>query len=495
MTFYRDDRQVLFWDRSAQRQLLRSLFLPLDEAAEWTRLERLALRADSEHRNWRNAVGRRAQEISILASPSTAKHKELLAEYTTLSEEDEQAAREGATLLDSIREIEEELSKRRLEALRAELSEDELGKEYEHAKLARLAQHFPSASESALYVWTQLLSEDECLVCGAHDVGLQSQIDVRLATSRCPICASPLDGSGGGTVNISEERLARLVNDRLSARESTRSLNSQVVVLQAELDAKRVLASELELLRAIRTTRIAAIRSKLPQDDAAYARMLAELSGMQLTLERLAVELGDHARRFENYVQKQSARIATNADEIKRRFEKYAKAFLLEQSEMTWSPRQERIGQSSYFAMFPAFELQMARNDGGSVSLRNGDEDVSESQKEFIDLAFRMALIDVASEGSGGMVLVDTPESSLDSVFADRAADALAAFVRGKGIGLVIASNVTGSSLIPRLIELLKKARVRVAVVDLFDVARATTAINRYRKQYQAAVRRLLRDA
>ena len=32
VTFYMDDRQVLFWDHSAQKQLLRSLFLPPAEA-------------------------------------------------------------------------------------------------------------------------------------------------------------------------------------------------------------------------------------------------------------------------------------------------------------------------------------------------------------------------------------------------------------------------------------------------------------------------------
>ena len=59
---------------------------------------------------------------------------------------------------------------------------------------------------------------------------------------------------------------------------------------------------------------------------------------------------------------------------------------------------------------FPAFDLDMSGVDFPSPSRRRGPEQVSESQREFIDLAFRMALIDVASNGRGGSLIIDAPE-------------------------------------------------------------------------------------
>ena len=64
LTFYSEDRRALIWDASAQRQLLRLLFLPPSEAAEWTSREREILELDSTVRNRQYFLGREERAIA-----------------------------------------------------------------------------------------------------------------------------------------------------------------------------------------------------------------------------------------------------------------------------------------------------------------------------------------------------------------------------------------------------------------------------------------------
>ncbi len=64
LTFYFEERRALVWDQSAQKQLLRLLFLPPDEASEWLRREREILELDSGYRNLQFTVGREERTVA-----------------------------------------------------------------------------------------------------------------------------------------------------------------------------------------------------------------------------------------------------------------------------------------------------------------------------------------------------------------------------------------------------------------------------------------------
>ena len=119
---------------------------------------------------------------------------------------------------------------------------------------------------------------------------------------------------------------------------------------------------------------------------------------------------------------------------------------------------------------------------------------MSESQREFIDLSFRMALMVVAAEEEAGATLVvDAPESSLDAVFVGRAADVLGRFASPVlGNCLLLTSNLTDGALIPRLLSYIGDS-VERRVVDLFEVAEPTAAVREFNEEY-AAVRRKMFD-
>lgn len=490
ITFYRDDRQVLFWDRSAQRQLLRALFLPPSDASEWARLERDALEADSAYRNFRTYFNGRQRVLRAMTVPATDGHEALAAELSELLETEAEFETSSSETADQLRRAEERVSTSRYELLQAQLALESTSREYEHAKMTVLARHFPTEAESALYLWNQLLANDHCLVCGNFETGLASQIEERINSSRCPLCGSPVHRSHTEPSEIAEARLERSSHELDTRREAVSSLERSVSESERLHDEIRVFASAQSLEAASRRSRIATLQRSLPSSESAYAAIASEVSRLQLRFAELEQQLQAAAVAFESYVESKSSEIAENADAIRDRFTLYAGSFLVDAGEFTWSPREERIGQSEYRARFPAFELALGRSDGASVALRSGLDDVSESQKEFIDLAFRMALIDVAGSNGAGTVVIDTPESSLDTVFAERAAAALAAFLDPIGNGkLVIASNVTGSPLVPLLLAAVRaRSRESAQVINLFDIAQATPAVREYEARYREAV-------
>ena len=128
---------------------------------------------------------------------------------------------------------------------------------------------------------------------------------------------------------------------------------------------------------------------------------------------------------------------------------------------------------------------------------RTGPSDVSESQREFIDLAFRMALIKAASQSGFGSLVIDTPESSLDVVFARRAAEILLRFGSAEGDNrLIVTSNLVEGSLIPTLAGAAAlDDRDTPRVIDLFDIAKPTRAILSAERDYADARRRMLDGA
>ena len=69
---------------------------------------------------------------------------------------------------------------------------------------------------------------------------------------------------------------------------------------------------------------------------------------------------------------------------------------------LVWSPQKDKVGQMGESIEFPAFELNMTGSNFPSPMRRNGPDQVSESQREFIDLSFRMALMYVAGQSGIG---------------------------------------------------------------------------------------------
>lgn len=487
LVFYFEDRRQLVWDPSAQRQLLRVLFLPPDVAQRWTEMERAILEKDSRMRNLRAVVG---SEQTVFAK-SLAKQRDaasLRAELDTLESLQDPDRFRLAQLASLTTELDRNRQDARLAHLRAKQEREARYRGLEHATFIAIDARFPSQGQTARYMLTHLLSENTCLVCGSQEPGSAQQYLDRIDAGRCVVCDVPLSASDQiiEAREVADARVSQTQHDFSAAERellgAARNREDAETSFSRHVTEMTQLHSEI----ATRSARIDEIAQLLPPSEGTLRKQRDELASMRSRLEMMRAELTRERAAFRSLIEQCTDDLLSSSEEIVTTFNGFATNFLSEQVSLTWQPRPATVGQGGRAVLFPSFGLDMSGSDFGVPVRRSGPNDVSESQREFIDLAFRMALMRTAGSGAVGLV-VDAPEASLDAVFARRAGETLLRFGAKSGSTVVVTSNLLEGNLLPTLIAgIAATAERRSRLVDLFEVARPTAAVEAERTAYDA---------
>lgn len=491
LVFYFEERRALVWDATAQRQLLRALFLSPATAQRWTESEREILSIDSRRRNLSAVLHREQQELvrTEARSPSTTA---TIREIEALQGLQDVDVDERSRLDDRLAEASAERASLRQRLLVSQQNREDAFREVEHARLVAIGARFPSRSETARYILAQLITDAECLVCGTHAPLASAEYTRRLDLASCVVCASPLADFAPDTPALADVKLSRSIKSLASTERALEA--DQLAFAQADRRHAECLDTLANLEAAIseRGLRIDALARSLPKALGQVHAKREELSAMRGNLEVLDRDLSGRRDAFAAFINEVSQAMVAHADAVKASFHAYAHGFLLESCDITWSPRPDRVGQTGPLMSFPNFDIDMTGTDFPAAVRRSGPENVSESQREFIDLSFRMALVSVASATASGSLVVDAPESSLDAVFVRRAAAVLSSFSEErKGNRLVVTSNILEGELIPLLLEG-AGSDAASRVIDLLKVATPTAAVRELRDEYDAVMVRLL---
>ena len=459
MVFYFEDRRALVWDPSAQRQLLRLLLLPAPAARKWTEDERAILELDSRMRNLRFAVYREEQaltevETKVRSSADVRQELQTLEQLQSTDIARREVLDQNFVTLDDARQ------KARLRYFKAQQERESRYRKFEHAKLLAVESRFPVKSDSARYILEHLFAETDCLVCGNHVPDAAALLQKRITDNDCVVCGAGLSES---TVEVPAttiaDRRAKSAAKALQAIEPDLSdAFDQHQATTEEFDNATAQLAELDAKIAERTARIDVLISRLPPSEQKIHEQRSELASMRSRTAALTAELTEKRDAFGAFVDVQNHAMVDHSSAIMETFAVFAGGFLLETVNLVWAPQRARVGQTGETIQFPAFELDMTGTNFPTAVRRSGPEHVSESQREFIDLAFRMSLMQVASEHGVSSLVIDAPESSLDAVFVTRAADVLAKFANSQGGNrLTITTNLVEGELVP---ELLKRFRL-----------------------------------
>ena len=490
LVFYFEDRRALVWDPSAQRQLLRLLFLPPDDARTWTIQERQVLELDSLVRNLQYSINKE-ERLVVRAKQSQGTADEVRQQLAILQriQADEQERLES--LNDQLVSVTADRQLARVRALTAEQAHESAVRAVERLQLTAVATAFPDATATARYILGQVLAEDHCLTCGRDAPDFRSLVEERLADDRCPIC-----GSDGPIDSVDRRASSRLLSrSRHQARDTETRLSTasrERVSAEQTYDDRLNAITGLTERVARRSKEIEELIRRLPPDEQEVETHRTELATIGSRLEQRRAQLADLREQFAGFVAQVNTRIAEQKDAIKDAFETYAEGFLFEDCSLVWSPHKSRVGETGALVEFAAFELDLSGADFPSPVRRTGPSQVSESQREFIDLSFRMALMRVAAP-TGSTLIIDAPESSLDAVFVTRAADVLTRFCPpGSNNRLLTTSNLIDGDLIPHLLERAGIKSPRDSrVVDLLRTAAPTAAVRALHKEYADVRRRL----
>ena len=491
LIFYFEDRRALVWDATAQRQLLRALFLSPKEAKKWTNDERTILELDSEVRNLGNVMRKEKYEYDV-NDGKTKNVKGTKTELKTLYGLQEEDQRKQETLLEDLEDRDRMRIEARQTVLQNEDDYESTMREYEHAKLLALQMRFPSNEDTMRYILGYLLSTTECLVCGNKVPNFAEELESRIVGKQCVVCASNV---GGNESKVNTEFYDRKANkQKIILEKKLENLEASKQEFQSIENSYDTISSEVSRINQIinnRAKKIDRLIDRLPPEDSELIKQRNDLRILKNRYDRKKLELDSYRKVFAIDLDKWNRKLVKQSDQVEKAFANFANKFLTEDCRLRWELKESLLGQTGERIPFPAYILELTGTDFPNAVRREGPEHVSESQREFIDLSFRIALMQVAGS-SGSSLIIDAPEASLDAVFVGRAADVFGNFTEtALGNKLMLTSNLVDGELIPKLLETVPNKIRRKSIFNLFEVSTPTAAVQQYRSEYDAHLEKI----
>ena len=494
VVFFLEGRQPLVWDLASQFEVFRALLTP-QSSAELRRLEGEIISSDSAARNLSatlfKILQRREKEREKAKSADDTRARLAAAQ----ADRDRFAAQEAAIQADH-QKAEEDRADHRLRVKRAEHEADAAAQSYEKIKFEVLRQAFAGVKPNEQYVFLRLISERLCLACNQLAEPAAKELEHRRDAGLCLVCGSPRP-SDDKVTHISEalgEKSEEAYRQLDSAREAVKAAE----VFYKESD-ERVKAHLNELYR-IRVgvedadQRIRRLRKLLPSDESAeLSREEDRIATLRREVQVFRDERDAAERQIDDLLEELKRAAEQIRDSLESRFLERAAPFFAERVRLVYAPRETRIGQGGRVFSFPAFEIEMTSGATQGEFVRRRADQVSLSQREYLDIIFRMAIVDVLSV-SGGSLIVDGPEGSVDAVFAERAGDLFAQFA-STNLNAILACNIVEGGFIPHALRAFQSAKDRRArVVNLIAAATPTAALRELRPEYERKVEDILAE-
>ncbi|MET8944205.1 AAA family ATPase [Streptomyces sp. NPDC004542] len=421
-------RHLLFWDPEVARFALFLVFgldsARADAAGEW---QRKADRLESQARNAQyQATSARAQIRDLLerSGGSFELNEELEDKHRSLLDQRDSCA----AIVDQRLAQEKDA---RLQVGIAAADHHSLTTEYDRAFNSRLS---PKSGPTEHPLIHKLIHDQSCGICGTASVDSIAEVERILADNRCPLCHSDTSSSDEGE----DFDLLRELDVRLQ-QSAARLKAAQEDAERAE-QQRQVAQDEFR-----RTTRAI---EEFERENSDWVRNKAAHSGVSDVIKQLQAEFAAAQDRRDRYRQKRDEYQALLTPVKRELAEKYAEA------ELEFVPRFQSLARA-FLGMDLHCRLdQRARGPELIVTIdrqpRREQNQLSESQRYFIDIALRMALTEHMLNGASAGLYIDTPEGSLDIAYESRAGEMFGAFV-GRGNRLIMTANLNSNRLVLEL--------------------------------------------
>ena len=174
-------------------------------------------------------------------------------------------------------------------------------------------------------------------------------------------------------------------------------------------------------------------------------------------LQRKSIECQEKAKEILEDIEKQ---IEKNTNQLSSLFSNFAEKFLGVRCELTF----DKLNGHPKKRLYPKI----------NGSLRISEDELSESQRFFIDHSFRMSILSFFYT-KPAFYMVETPDSSLDISYEENAAKVFLEFLANPNC-LIITSNLNNSSFINYIID--KNMQVDISMIGLLDIAKKSVIQN-----------------
>lgn len=494
VTFFLEAREPLIWDTAAQFELFRAILLP-QHSKELRLLESTIVSSDSSARNLSASIFTlsKRRDTQTLRNVQAADIRAQLAASTARLEEAEAAELKFQRQLDA---YDERRSDARIETKRADRMALEAASTYEQIKYEVLRHAFAGVPPTDQYVFLKIITDRVCIACNNPTEEFAVELELRRKQNRCLVCGQPRHQSDTivSTTAVLQERAEAAYSTLMAMREEQEELKAKFAAAEdAYLAADRGLDECRQMVDTARRE-VRRLRSKLPSSDQTeLAREEDRILSLRHEVNRFRRERDEAEEKIGALIDALSLATEGIREGLVSSFQTRADEFFAEKVRLVYAPRKDRIGQTGRAFDFPAFEVEMTSGATQSQFIRRRADQVSLSQREYLDMIFRISIVETVGKASGSFV-TDGPEGSLDAVFASRAGDLFAHLAPPTSTNtLIMACNVVAGQFIPNALRNYATPDKRKGrLVNLLDLAIPTSALSELRSDYQREIDAIL---
>ena len=452
-----ENRRLIAWDTDAQTRIL--MLVNRDVSVEQTfRNKRKQLKLmDSRKRHIHVQVGHAstamsnldeeiAEDVDTVLPPGELELEELPALVQRFAE----SAKLRIAATNNLGEIEHAI-----EQVSSEIDDLQLAIEGVESKL--VSNLLASAERENNLAIHKLLESGICPCCGTRQRNLQDTARQYHKEQKCCICGSEQPQTTNPELTSMRLRLA----DHLA----TLQANEQAyAVLEQRLNAARRAETDLQ-------ARINEVRFRQPvlniPDQVLAPSTRQDLLRRKRQFEAEEAELEMQIRELQSELEAEYTQFLDAMKErlegLRKAYEQYATEFMGITCRLTSTEQPDRLLELTAFV--PEF--------GGAI--RPDAESCSEAQRFFLDIAFRMALIDLASNLSGfpSCFICETPENALDVSYIDNVVKMFRRFT-GRRHTLLFSANLQDNGIAQKIMAAVPKGERHDRVANLLEYGQLT---------------------
>lgn len=430
-----ETHQLLFWNDTAMERVLH-LFFGVDpiKAQKADQLRKVWNKYDSNARNIQYQISNTRNDLKIVQKslqPSAAGEEE----DTSIQEIHRNLIEKGDKLMEELQEVAANIKETNLIISDLSLQSSNLRSQYTTVFNQTLTEQTPIQNDPEILL---LLNELKTKIF--------TEQDYKITLDRLVVYIKSLKPSGEDPVGDDNQFVVLEAIDH-KLREISDLIRQNQHKKDRYIDSEQTKTNELNMLK-IEIDQIESDNQKLI--NSIISGQESGINAVVKNLESQIERLGQN--KEEAYRKRNEAR-----DLLKPLEDELSNGYFT--AEEKFIPSFNQFA-SSFLGLMTQIQLTIG-SKATKLSLNISDAtrskayQLSESQRYFVDIALRMALIDLSTESA--TLLIDTPEGSLDIAYESRAGQMFADFAK-KPNRIIMTANINSSQL---LLELAEKCRDR----------------------------------
>jgi len=441
-----DERRLtLFWNQKILERVLYLAFgLAPDMAKKVDAIKREFDSADSQVRNRQWDATKTTKRINELRTKlQAAAYK--LQNYDNLASEHEKLSQTFNREMDLLDSITKQIRDANLRLSGLSANEAALRDEYSQFFDKGFERRPPLAQHPLL---TKGITDHVCALCGAIGEDAERGLRSKLNAKVCPLCDSAIPTEKHPKEKF--ERLKEIDSELVKIKHGMNELSNELERLKRE---------ELDISTKVQDTKKQL--SMFEQENEDTMLLMKQTDGAETLLTSYSAQLEKMLEEKKD-AEKRRTKCRERLIDLQKKLQKHYLA-----GEKEFVPA---FTDLAHLFLGMDMHVRMEASEASGLNLvvevrgttRRLPHNLSESQRFFLDIALRMALIKFISDTKAkGTLFLDTPEGSLDIAYEKRAGDMLARFVTA-GHRVIMSANINTSNLLLALARSCTDERMRI---------------------------------